>query len=59
MDVQYYVGIRDRYDLFKIRDEAERRQKGDYYNDPASSTIHFHVVGEECNGRCENYPAQG
>jgi hypothetical protein len=58
MDVEYYVGAAGNYDLFKMRDEAERRQRGDYHNKPASSKLHFHKAGEECNGRCESYPAK-
>lgn len=55
---QYYSDPKH-LDLAKMREEAERRARGDYYDDAEPSMIHFHKAGEWCNGRCESYSHQG
>lgn len=47
-DHDYFV-IQDVTDIDKIRDEAYRRQQGDYYAKTESSVIHHHKFNEPCN----------
>jgi hypothetical protein len=54
---EFYYSNPSKYDLVKMREEAERKSKGDFYAKPESCVIHYHAAGKECNGKCESYPA--
>lgn len=48
-DHDYYI-IPGTTDVDKMRDDAYRRQQGDYYNRESESTvIHFHRFNEPCD----------
>lgn len=47
---QYYV-IPGLTDVSKMREEAERAKRGDYYAQPSRSVLHHHRVREACEGR--------
>jgi hypothetical protein len=36
-------------DLGKMKEEAERKARGDFYSDPETTTIHFHAADAPCN----------
>lgn len=48
-DHEYYFTHDGKIDLAKIREECEKRVQGDYYNDPATSLIHFHKFATDCD----------
>jgi hypothetical protein len=38
------------YDLGKVKETCEEAKRGDVYNKPSSSRIHFHRYDEPCEG---------
>jgi hypothetical protein len=49
-DHEVYYGDPKTLDLGKMREEAERRSRGDAYKKPESTQIHHHKLGEPCKG---------
>jgi hypothetical protein len=48
-DHEYYLTQTDgTIDLAKIREECDKRRRGDAYKEPESSRIHFHKHDESC-----------
>jgi hypothetical protein len=48
---EYFLFDRSQIDLAKIREECERRRRGDVRNDPESCIIHLHGSQQPCEGR--------
>jgi hypothetical protein len=48
-DHHYFFTHDGTIDLAKIREECEKRRRGDAYKDPESSIIHFHKVTSDCD----------
>jgi hypothetical protein len=46
---EYYVDARGNYDLGKIRETCEIARRGDFYNKPTASIIHFHSFTQDCD----------
>jgi hypothetical protein len=47
---EVYFGNPSALDLGKMREEAERKQRGDAYKDPESTRIHHHGADTPCEG---------
>jgi hypothetical protein len=52
-DHDYYMSYNEKghivTDMDKMRDEAYRKQQGDYYADSESSVIHYHDYRDPCD----------
>jgi hypothetical protein len=47
-DHEVYYGNKRHDDLAKMREEAERRQRGDSYKKSESTRLHHHGYNESC-----------
>jgi hypothetical protein len=48
-DHEYYFTHEGVIDLTKVREECDKRRRGDSYKGPESSIIHFHKITQDCD----------